>query len=98
MSTILGPIRLACGNCDREDHDGVVEIPTNWRNVSCVQSLEESMKPVEMNLPLLVGGCDPAQSVFDWFTHIGTCPDCAAEEDRAWARIEARRKSEKRRR
>jgi hypothetical protein len=64
--------------CDRSDFDGITAaklqqaIDCGWQDVSEVQSYEESIREI----PLDVG--DP--SIFDWWTHLGLCPDCAGEE------------------
>lgn len=60
-------IRLACFGCDREDFDGIDEIPKDWVDVDEVQSYEDSIKPVE----------DRVGEVGLWWTHLGCCPDCA---------------------
>jgi hypothetical protein len=61
-------IRLACQYCDTSDCDGVTEIPPDWSDVQEVQSLAESQEPVTAE--------DQTRSVFEWYTHIGTCPEC----------------------
>jgi hypothetical protein len=66
------PIRLGCHSCDREDFDGIGELPSDWLDISVVQSLEESCQEVELS--------DRLRSPLEWYTHLGTCPDCQAEE------------------
>ncbi len=61
-------IRLACQYCDTDDGDGVSDIPPGWSDVQEVQSLAASREPVEAG--------DKSRSPFDWFTHLGVCPDC----------------------
>lgn len=39
-------IRLACRLCDRDDFDGVAEVPGNWFDVEEVQSHEASLQTV----------------------------------------------------
>jgi hypothetical protein len=68
----MGKIRLACTECDREDYDGVDEIPPDWVDVHEVQSYEASCREADLN--------NPKVSVFDWFTHLGCCPQCHAIE------------------
>jgi len=66
-----GSIRLGCIYCDRDDGDGISEIPADWSDVHEVQPLVESRRPVaEGELHL--------RSVFDWQTHLGVCPACQA--------------------
>ena len=69
---MTGKIRLACYACDREDFDDINEIPSDWTDVDEVQSLEESRRPVEFD--------DQKRSPCEWYTHLGTCPDCQQEE------------------
>lgn len=65
---MTGRIRLCCLYCDRNDFDGVAELPTDWEHIREVQSHEEACRPVERD--------DWTRSVFDWETHSGVCPDC----------------------
>ena len=71
-----GPIRLACENCFRDDCDGIKEIPPGWEGISEEQSLEMSMTTFDSE-----DDPDPPKdySVLEWWTHLGLCPDCAAE-------------------
>ena len=66
------PIRLACSECDRGDFDGIDELPTDWTDITEVQSLKESLREVAFD--------DPSRSPLDWHTHIGTCPECQSKE------------------
>lgn len=68
----MGKIRLACLNCDREDFDGVDEIPSDWFEVHVVQAYAKSVREA---LPT-----NPKVSVFDWYTHLGVCPECHQAE------------------
>lgn len=65
-----GKIRLGCQHCDRGDFDGVDKLPKDWDDVSRVRSLEEALREVDED--------DTTRSVFDWQTHLGTCPECKA--------------------
>lgn len=67
-------IRLGCLHCDRDDFDGVSEVPQDWTNVAPVQRWERAICPVEV-------GSKDGQCIFDWQTHLGICPDCQAEYD-----------------
>lgn len=73
LSGLTGRIRLSCENCDRDDFDGVLEIPKDWSNVTEVQSWEASVQPAERG--------DQSRSVFEWWTHLGTCPDCNVQQN-----------------
>jgi hypothetical protein len=66
-------IRLACTSCDTDEGDGITEIPAGWSDVQEVQSLEASREPVEAG--------DSSRSPFAWYTHLGICPDCKAQQD-----------------
>ncbi len=61
-------IRLACQHCDTDECDGVTEIPSDWSDVQEVQSLAASQEPIAAE--------DQTRSVFEWYTHVGTCPEC----------------------
>jgi hypothetical protein len=65
-----GKIRLGCQHCDRNDFDGVDKLPKDWDDISRVRSLEEALREVDED--------DTTRSVFDWQTHLGTCPECKA--------------------
>jgi len=66
-----GRIRLACTGCDRSDFDGVQRVPKSWADVHRVQSYRDSKR--------VVPDGDPSFSVLEWYTHLGTCPDCQVE-------------------
>jgi hypothetical protein len=69
-------IRLACMYCDRQDFDGISEqslqdaIAGGWEYVDQVQSQAEAAQTHP------IGKEPPGFSVFDWWTHLGICPDC----------------------
>jgi hypothetical protein len=75
-------VRLACRECARDDMDGITPgqleaaLAAGWQNVSEFQSYEESCRTYELHETP-----PPGYSVLDWYTHIGLCPRCAAEED-----------------
>lgn len=69
-------IRLACRLCDRNDFDGVAELPYGWFDVENVQSYEASVQSVNPEKK------DETASVFDWFTHLVVCPECYQAEIR----------------
>jgi hypothetical protein len=72
-------IRLGCMMCDRNDFDGITPeqleeaIQTGWKDVSRVQTYRESRRMYDTD------DTPPGCSVFDWETHLGWCPDCAAD-------------------
>ncbi|HEY2827896.1 MAG TPA: hypothetical protein VGJ04_09875 [Pirellulales bacterium] len=64
-----GRIRLGCVACDRDDFDCVDALPTDWEEITEVQSYESSLVPK--------GFSDrDNESCLDWQTHLGICPDC----------------------
>lgn len=74
-------MRLACESCDRDDYDGITPaelkalLPT-WGEIAQVQSYKESLRtitPEEASDKL-------GESVLDWYTHIGQCPECQRAE------------------
>ena len=65
---MTGKIRLGCSHCDREDFDGVDALPSDWTDIQNVRSFEEATREVAFD--------DLSRSVFDWHTHLGTCPEC----------------------
>ena len=72
----MGKIRLACMFCDREDFDGVDAVPADWFSVDEAQTYEASVRTIDMN------HSDNRESVLDWFTHLGVCPECYEAEIR----------------
>ena len=65
-------IRLACHLCDRIDFDGIEVLPDDWTDIQEVQSLADSLRVVPLD--------DRKKSPFEWYTHLGTCPDCQKED------------------
>ena len=61
-------IRLACQYCDTEECDGITEVPSDWVDVMEIQSYAASRDEI---LP-----DDMKRSVFEWYTHLGVCPEC----------------------
>lgn len=64
----MNEIRLGCLQCNRDDHDGITVIPTDWSDVERIQTYDESIAEPDPD--------DPLASVLDWETHLGVCPDC----------------------
>ncbi len=73
-------IRLGCIHCDRQDCDGISEIPTDWRSVFQCHEWNESEN------------VQCAQST--WETHRGVCPDCFAMYSRHEAPLSAEDKAD----
>ncbi len=67
-------IRLGCAYCDRDDFDGVSELPKDWLDLREWQSWEASIRPPN--------AAETQRQVHDWQTHIGICPECFAEMER----------------
>ena len=66
-------IRLACRLCDRDDFDFVEALPSDWFSVETVQDYEATLREA----------CpDNDVRLFDWFTHLGVCPECYEAEIR----------------
>lgn len=61
-------IRLACQYCDTDECDGISEIPPDWADVQQVQSFAAASEPIPAD--------DQTRSPFEWYTHLGTCPEC----------------------
>lgn len=81
-------IRLACESCDREDFDGIDAIPDDWEDVTEVQSYEDSIAPLPERGVEWPPQTDGRQR-FDgqWWTHLGTCPECQAEDAKATGKL-----------
>jgi hypothetical protein len=61
-------IRLACQYCDTQEFDGIAEVPPDWVDVMEVQSYEASREEIPAD--------DMMRSPFEWYTHLGVCPEC----------------------
>ncbi|MDZ4852612.1 MAG: hypothetical protein SGI77_25260 [Pirellulaceae bacterium] len=68
-------IRLGCIHCDRNDFDGVKEMPSDWHEIFPIQTWHASIEEIERNDPL-------KRSALVWETHLGVCPECYEEFDR----------------
>ena len=74
-------IRLACATCDRHDCNGISAaelkhaIKNGWKEVSRVQNYRESCKTCTNS-----DDAPRGYSVFEWWTHLGLCPECAKRE------------------
>lgn len=68
----MGSIRLACRFCDSHDYDFVESLPTDWFDIQEVQSYQDSLRQVTRSVN--------ERSVFDWYTHLGVCPECYEAE------------------
>lgn len=80
-------IRLACMKCDRDDHDLISRaelakaIKAGWTDVAREQTFAEACAPVGdgPSKPYAWGELDNG-SVFFWYTHLGTCPECQLKD------------------
>lgn len=72
----MAKIRLACMFCERDDFDGVDAVPADWLSVEEVQSYEASLRVIDFYQQ------GNQESVLDWFTHLGVCPECYEAEIR----------------
>jgi len=76
-------IRLACMECDRSDFDFITQqqlreaICAGWQDVKRVQTYRQACKTSDPTKPTPAG-----HSAFEWWKHLGWCPDCAAEADK----------------
>jgi len=71
-------IRLSCGQCDSHfelitEEQLAALVDDGWRDVSEFQSYEDATAESDID--------DPGSRVMEWYTHLATCPDCAARED-----------------
>lgn len=77
-------IRLACVDCDRSDKDGITAdelsecVRLGWSGVRRYQSYEDSVRAYDDP-----ADAPPGYSVLDWFTHLGTCPECVVAGEAA---------------
>ena len=76
-----GRIRLGCTYCDRDDFDGVSELPKDWLDLKEWQGREESVRPAN--------AAETQRQVQDWQTHLGICPECFAEMERLTDEVSA---------
>ena len=71
-------IRLACMECDRSDFDGITlpqlreAIRNGWKEVEREQTYRQACKTYSSK-----ERARRDYSVFEWWTHLGRCPDCA---------------------
>ena len=81
-STARVTIRLACAECDRSDFDGITlrqlreAIKSGWKEVQRVQTYRQACTIFSSTEDAPRG-----HSRFEWWTHLGWCPDCAEEDD-----------------
>ena len=72
VATKTDPIRLACESCDTDVGDGLESLGEaavlGWTGILWEQSYADSIAPREQT------------GNFDWWTHIGLCPECRKQE------------------
>jgi hypothetical protein len=79
--TMRKTTRLACRECGRDDYDGITAaelkklIKEGWQDVERIQTFRQSCKTYDD-----WSKAPPDFSAFEWWTHLGTCPECAIEE------------------
>ena len=73
-SSMQGRIRLGCYYCDAE-LDGIDSVPPGWTEVEEIRSYEQAIEPVPDGQARNKYG----DTVVDWETHVGVCPDCREE-------------------
>lgn len=69
-----GRIRLGCHFCDAE-LDGIDYIPAEWTEVEEIRSFEQAIEPIPDGQDRNKYG----DTVVDWETHVGVCPECQTE-------------------
>lgn len=65
-------IRIECRICDSQ-HDCTHTLAqlhaAGWKEIGCVRSYADAIRPAND---------EPDNSVLDWQTHLGLCPECFA--------------------
>lgn len=61
--------RLACSNCDRDDHIRLAKLPEGWQGIIEVETYKRAIR-------------ENVEDIGRWWTHIGLCPDCQQHEQR----------------
>jgi len=69
-----GRIRLGCHYCDAE-LDGINFVPPGWTEVEEIRSYERAIEPIPEGRDRNKYG----DTVVDWETHVGVCPECQKE-------------------
>jgi hypothetical protein len=69
-----GRIRLGCHYCDAE-LDGIDHIPADWTEVEEIRSFEQAIERIPDGQDRNKYG----DTIVDWETHVGVCPECQTE-------------------
>ena len=75
-------VRLACAACDRSDFDGITvkhlreAVRSGWQDVQRVQTYRQACRTYPSTKLTPAG-----YSRFEWWTHLGLCPDCALKAE-----------------
>ena len=73
-SSTIGRLRLGCHYCDAA-LDGIDCIPPVWSDVEEIRSYEQAIEPIPDGQDRNKYG----DTVVDWETHVGVCPECQKE-------------------
>lgn len=73
-SSTTGRIRLGCRHCDAA-FDGIDDVPPGWSEVEEIRSYERAIEPIPDGQDRNKYG----DTVVDWETHVGVCPECQEE-------------------
>jgi len=76
QGTTNGRIRLGCHYCDVA-LDGIDCVPPGWTEVEEIRSYERAIEPVPDGQDRNKYG----DTVVDWETHLGVCPECGKEHN-----------------
>jgi len=61
------------------DYDGITEAQLEEANRGGWVDVQEAQGYAEATKTYEAGETPPGDSAFDWWTHLGYCPDCATE-------------------
>lgn len=85
-----GEIRLECCTCD-EQYDEIADFPPDWTEIERVRSFGQSTEEIPDGEDVNKYG----DSVMDWQTHFGVCPECREEDEKAAGECKEGRKAKR---